>query len=269
MKTLKNHIILYDNECPVCDLYTSAFVKAGMLEKEGRTAYTDANTIFTTTNIDRAKACDEIALVDTKTGAVSYGVDSLVKILGNGFPRLNMLFKSRLVTALARKLYFFISYNRKVIVPGRNVENACRPSFNLNYRVAYLLFTWLVTSVILTHYVAHLQPLIPPTNFYREFVICGGQIVFQGIIMFIIDRKNAFEYLGNMMTISFAGGLLLSLALAFSSVVTAPVFFLTWFTMVVIVMFIEHCRRMTVVQLPWIMSFSWIIYRIIVLAVLL
>lgn len=39
MRTLKDHVILYDEECPMCKLYTSAFVKSGMLEETGRTCY--------------------------------------------------------------------------------------------------------------------------------------------------------------------------------------------------------------------------------------
>jgi predicted DCC family thiol-disulfide oxidoreductase YuxK len=37
MKTLHNHIILYDAECPMCNLYTSAFVRNGLLDN--REAY--------------------------------------------------------------------------------------------------------------------------------------------------------------------------------------------------------------------------------------
>jgi len=36
MKTLANHIILYDEECPMCFAYTKAFIKLDMLPKNGR-----------------------------------------------------------------------------------------------------------------------------------------------------------------------------------------------------------------------------------------
>ncbi len=39
MKTLKDHLILYDAECPMCKLYTGAIVKAGMLDISGRAPY--------------------------------------------------------------------------------------------------------------------------------------------------------------------------------------------------------------------------------------
>lgn len=39
MKTLKNHLILFDAECPMCRVYTQVFVKTGMLDENGRAAY--------------------------------------------------------------------------------------------------------------------------------------------------------------------------------------------------------------------------------------
>jgi predicted DCC family thiol-disulfide oxidoreductase YuxK len=39
MKTLKDHTLLYDATCPMCRLYTRAFVSSGMLDQEGRAPY--------------------------------------------------------------------------------------------------------------------------------------------------------------------------------------------------------------------------------------
>ena len=67
MKTLNNHLILFDAECPMCRLYTNAFVSTGLLEKDGRMAYqelpADACPI-----LDRQRAADEIALINQQTG---------------------------------------------------------------------------------------------------------------------------------------------------------------------------------------------------------
>jgi predicted DCC family thiol-disulfide oxidoreductase YuxK len=269
MKTLNDHVILYDNECPMCDLYTNAFVKTGMLDKGGRVAFTEATDIISKHKVSRIRACDEIALVNLRTGAVEYGVNSLMQILGNRFPWLTTLFANRIFVTLASKLYSFVSLNRKVIIPGKDIENinACRPTFNLAYRILYLAFTWLLTSFILAKYATVLQPLIPPTNFYREFLICGGQIVFQGLIIYFLNRKKMWEYLGNMMTISFAGGLLLSIALAFTGVLQSFAF-AGIFAFVVALMFLEHLRRVRLLRLPWIMTVTWVIYRVMILSVL-
>lgn len=36
MKTLANHTLLYDEACPMCNLYTAGFINAKMLDKNGR-----------------------------------------------------------------------------------------------------------------------------------------------------------------------------------------------------------------------------------------
>ena len=36
MKTLENHTLLYDEDCPLCQVYSSGFIKTGMLDQNGR-----------------------------------------------------------------------------------------------------------------------------------------------------------------------------------------------------------------------------------------
>ncbi|WP_431214023.1 hypothetical protein ACQ86N_03830 [Puia sp. P3] len=106
MRTLRNHIILFDAECPMCDLYSRGFVASGMLDGDGREPYQEVlgggGTVLggggkivgagvvagggVCPVVDRQRAVNEIALVDTTTGAVSYGIDSLFKVIGHSFP---------------------------------------------------------------------------------------------------------------------------------------------------------------------------------------
>ena len=85
MKTLKNHTILYDEVCPMCNAYTSAFVKTGMLDKDGREPYQNMSCNYAS-KVDTLRAVNEIALVNKETGEVEYGIRSLFIILGNSFP---------------------------------------------------------------------------------------------------------------------------------------------------------------------------------------
>lgn len=272
MKTLNDHVILYDQDCPLCNAYTSAFVKTGMLDHNGRQPFSQASTQVSGL-IDHKRASDEIALINLKTGSVNYGVDSLFKILAHRYPVLQLLFSSPLFRAFISKVYFFISYNRKVIAPGKTFEapGSCTPSFNLAYRWAYLIFAWVVTSLVLANYVSRLLPLIPASSFAREFVICGGQIVFQGIVLLAITRRKTMHYLGNMMTVSLIGALLLLPVLLVGKfeLIQSPYFFLGWFLLTVLVMLIEHKRRADVLGLPVLVSLTWIIYRLIILTLIL
>jgi len=267
MKTLKDHIILYDAECPMCKLYTNAFIKTGMLDTAGRVAYQQMPEAVCP-YVDRQRAINEIALVDTKTGEVKYGIHSLFKVIGNSFPVFRSLFSFTPFIWLMSKLYAFISYNRRVIIPAdNNVEPGLQPTFKLKYRVVYLIFTWAIVGFILTAYARLLTGFVPLGNSYREYFICGGQIIFQGIVISIYAPAKRWEYLGNMMTISFAGALLLTPMLIFPHLM--PVFYPLYFMAVAGLMFLEHIRRTKLLHLGWLLTITWVIYRIAVLILIL
>ncbi|WP_025142188.1 hypothetical protein [Pedobacter jeongneungensis] len=269
MRALKNHVILFDNECPMCYAYTKAFVKTGMLAQDGREAYQEIPQNICPL-VNKQRAANEIALINTETGEVTYGIQSLFKIIAHAMPFFKPLFLFSPFVYLMRKLYAFISYNRKVIIPAAVKENTIQPTFKLHYRIAYLLFTWLITAYLLTAYAHLLTDFVPLGNKYREYFICGGQLFFQGAIISFYQKEKLWDYLGNMMTISFAGSLLLlpiiMLAKYFSF---SSLFFLLYFLMVAGLMFLEHIRRSKLLKLGWLMSISWALYRLIVLGLIL
>jgi hypothetical protein len=262
MKTLKDHLILYDAECPMCNLYTQAFTSTGMLDTNGRAPYQNLETLSCPT-VDRKRAVNEIALVNTKTGEVSYGIDSLFKVLANAFPIWKPLFNCQPFAWAMRKLYAFISYNRKVIIPAPKTTDATlQPDFSLRHRIAWLVFATITAAVILTHY----SRLLPyPGNAYREYVICTGQLFFQGFIVSIIAPAKRWDYLGNMMTISLAGSLLLLPALALHP---NPTIATIWFAIVAALMLIEHLRRCKLLGLGKLLTVTWLLYRLMLLALI-
>lgn len=90
MKILNNHTLIYDNECPMCNLYSKGFIKSGMLNENGREAFTELS-LGNEKLIDFNRAKNEIALVDHEQNKVIYGLDSLLLIIGNSFPRLEKI----------------------------------------------------------------------------------------------------------------------------------------------------------------------------------
>jgi predicted DCC family thiol-disulfide oxidoreductase YuxK len=271
MKTLKNHVVLFDAECPMCSMYTNAFVKTGMLDNTGREAYQtipqNACPVY-----DRQRAVNEIALLDMKSGEVTYGIKSLFKILGNAWPLFTPLFAFKPFVWIMSKVYAFISYNRRVIIPPTKEEAAFayQPTFKLHYRVAFLLFTWFCTGFILTRYAHLLVGMVPLGNAYREYIICGGQIIFQALVISTYAKEKIWTYLGNMMTISFAGSLLLLIPLAISHWFTlVPFVYTLCFMGVAGLMFLEHIRRTKLLGLGWAMTITWVSYRIILLVLIL
>lgn len=272
MRTLKEHVIIYDDQCPLCHLYTGAFVKTGMLEANGREAYTCLRPEVAGL-LDGERSRNEIPLVDLRTGTVVYGVDSLFKVLGHRFPALRLLFGLRPFRWLAQVAYALVSYNRKVVIPGRvfEAEGACTPTFHLPWRLAYLGVAWLVSAWVLTAYAARLAPLVPASSFGREFLVCGGQMVFQAGLVGLLRRDRLVHYLGNLMTVSLAGSLLLlpALALGAAGLVLPPFAYAAWFTGVVGLMFLEHVRRVKLLGIPVAATAGWVVYRLLVLAVIL
>jgi hypothetical protein len=256
MKTLKNHLILFDAECPMCKAYTRAFVTSGAA----------------CPLIDKQRAANEIALVNLESGEVTYGIKSLFKVIGNSFPVFGPLFAFNPFVWLMSKFYAFIAYNRRVIIPAAKDDEAYvyQPTFKLHYRIAYLLFTWFCTGYILTSYNHLLAGVIPAGGAFREYFICGGQIFFQGIIISTFAKEKLWIYLGNMMTISFAGSLLLVVPIILSHFIKFPiVFYPEYFMATAGLMLLEHIRRSKLLELGWIMTITWVLYRVLLLGVIL
>lgn len=269
MKTLQNHVILFDDECPMCYAYTKTFIQTGMLDKNGREAYQNMPANFCPL-VDKQRAANEIALVNTLTGEVTYGIQSLFKIIGHSLPFFKRLFSFGPFVYCMQKFYAFISYNRKVIIPAKVKANATQPSFKIQYRIAYLLCTWLVTAYILTDYAHLLINFVPLGSSYREYLICGGQMLFQGTVILFYQKDKLWDYLGNMITISFAGSLLLLPILVASHYFQInPILFILYFLMVAGLMFLEHLRRSKILDLGLTLSISWVLYRLAVLALIL
>lgn len=273
MKTLKGHTILYDENCPMCRTYTNAFVQSKMLEENGRQAYQQMPENFKC-KIDTKRAVNEIALMNNQTGTVEYGVRSLFLIIQNRFPMLKSLFNSGLFFWFADKAYKFVSYNRRVIVPSGNYRKSAfldGPALHIGYRSFYLVLAWLATAFILSAYSENLQPLVPGGSFYREFAVCGGQIFWQLVFIQILDREKTWDYLGHMMTISFAGSLILSGIGTIAALVGIehPYFYAVSFMVVAGLMCLEHIRRTKLLRISWVMTVTWVMYRIALLFIIL
>src|SRR6478672_5307910 len=107
MKTL-----IYDNECPLCAAYTTAFVKTGILDKEGRTSFDDAGTEVLKC-IDPNRSKNEIPLIDSASGKTWYGIDALLELMGAKMKWVKIIGELPLVNWCLKKMYKLISYNRK------------------------------------------------------------------------------------------------------------------------------------------------------------
>lgn len=267
MKTLENQTLLYDEDCPLCSLYTTGFVKSGMLDENGRKSYcqlSDEEQSF----VDLKRAPNEIALINNKTKTVTYGVDSLIKVIGFSFPLIEKIATLKPIHFILKKMYSFVSYNRKVIIPGTVKEEnklECTPDFNYKYRFLFIGFALTITSLVLFGY-SNLIPILPKSNITREIILAFGQIVFQSLFLLKFDKKTIINYAGNLMTVSLMGSLILLPILILNQFINLPeMFVLGWFGITVLIMCTEHFRRVKVLKLPFYLSYTWILYRIVAL----
>jgi hypothetical protein len=271
MKTLEDQTLLYDEDCPLCSLYTTGFVKSGMLDENGRKSYcqlSDEEQSF----VDLKRAPNEIALINNKTKTVTYGVDSLIKVIGFSFPLIEKIATLKPIHFILKKLYSFVSYNRKVIIPGTVKEEnklQCVPDFSYKYRFLFIGFAVTLTSYILFGY-ADLIANLPKSNIAREIILAFGQIVFQSLFLLKFDKKTILNYAGNVMTVSLLGALILVPILILSKFIQLPeMIILGWFGVTVFIMFAEHFRRVKILKLPFYLSYTWILYRILALLLIL
>lgn len=271
MKKLENQTLLYDEDCPICNIYTSKLIKAGMVDENGRKPYSEINEkeeIY----IDLKRATNEIALVDSKNKTVLYGVDGLLKVFGHSYPLIEKIGTIKPINYVLKKMYKFISYNRKVIAPSREKKDItlkCIPDFNYKYRFLYLAFASIITTLVLYNY-SNLFSFLPKANIGRELLLTLGQMVFQGMFLIYLKGDKIMNYLGNLKTVSLMGSLLLLPILLVSIFLKIPeIISIIWFVTTVFLMLLEHYRRTKILELPFHLSITWIVYRIITLLLIL
>lgn len=269
MKTLNNHTLLYDEDCPMCNIYTAGFIKSKMLDSKGRKPFpkiTAAEQNYI--NVERAK--NEIALLDNLNQKVFYGIDGLLKVIGYSFPLIEKIGNIKPINFLLKKLYKFISYNRKVIAPN-TIKTAdpfhCVPHFNIKYRALFIVFTTLFTAIVLFQY-SKMIVFLPAATFHREALLAVGQIGFQYIFIQKYSELQQFNYLGNLATVSIIGSLLLSPILLLNQfIILNPYIVLGWFGLTVSVTIVEHYRRVELLEMQKSLTFTWILYQIIAIII--
>ncbi|MBA3665469.1 MAG: hypothetical protein H0W61_14835 [Bacteroidetes bacterium] len=142
------------------------------------------------------------------------------------------------------------------------------------YKTGYIVFAAVFTSSILLLYSYLLKGLIPSSNLFREYCICFGQLLFQGTLLLLFSKKEMIlNYLFEMMKVSLIGAFLLSPVLV-SAILFFPFspglyYYLGYFFVIVLYMFFNHKKRVKELQAAWWLTYTWVLYRFIVLLIIL
>lgn len=143
-------LIIYDESCPMCDVYTKgmvAFDGSGTISRVGNNHLTD-NAIVS--RLDPKRAKHELPMVDLDGGETLYGVDTWVYAFGRGNELTRWGLSLNWLRLMLQTLYAFISYNRRIIfppAPGRWDLFDFAPEFRPGYRLAFAGLLFAVTAV--------------------------------------------------------------------------------------------------------------------------
>jgi hypothetical protein len=140
METLTTKTLVYDVNCPMCSWYTGKMVKAGLIKNTGRVSFEQLD-LDNQCKLDLTRARHEIPMIDETTGDVLYGLDALTVVVATRYPILKPLITTTLFKTFLKPLYYFISYNRRIIAGGAPEPTGTfsfAPDFNLPWRLALI-----------------------------------------------------------------------------------------------------------------------------------
>lgn len=214
MKAMEGKVIIYDNTCPMCSLYTSAFVKSGLLCEKGRMPFSELNDEKVISSLDLERAKHEIPLIDTNGGQTLYGVDSLVFILGSRFRWIKSMMKIKAFDWFFRRLYKMISCNRRIIIPGKYANKGidCTPAFDRKYRMIFIAFAVLLSSLVTYLFgrtVACYLSIDTHAGGWQMLLAAGTGWVLQIASAMIFMKEKKIDYIGHQGAVMIIGVLIL------------------------------------------------------------
>lgn len=135
------------------------------------------------------------------------------------------------------------------------------------FKIATIIFCIAVTALILNQYAQLIQHLITIKYDWRfELFMVIGMLFFQYPFIYKKGWSLKLDYYFNMVLVSFFGAILLIPLLVLNHYSNYnDTFNVIYFFAVVLVMFFDHKRRVAKLNLPVLISYTWVLYRIIIL----
>ncbi len=211
---LSDKVIIYDDSCPMCKLYTYWFVAWGFLRPENRIGFATAPESITT-HVDLKRGRHEIPLYDRSTHETIYGLDALTYVLGSRWTWLKPVFKSKIFYGLMHPVYEIITYNRRVIAGCKACCGFdCAPDLNRFYRSVYLAIArGIIAAIALALMLGNGVP-IAATSLIVGLSVCG--IVGGSVMRVRSGTLETWNFAGNYFTI------LLIVAIALTPMLMIP-----------------------------------------------
>ena len=204
---MKNKVLVYDDNCPLCTWYSGLFVKYGFLNADGRKPFStlDDNLL---SNIDFDKSRNEIPLLDTSTNKVLYGIDALLEILDQKIPFIKATGNFAPLKWVLKKVYKLISYNRKVIIAKKCGQGRidCSPDNNYLYRFIFMALCLAFNTIMLYPFQNNLFSKLSyyHVDLHQLQIAHFAFVIVNCTLAFSFSKSKGYEYLGqvNMLALS-------------------------------------------------------------------
>lgn len=250
---MENKILVYDDNCPLCACYSLLFVRCGLLPANGRKPFSAiAPELLEMIDFDRSR--HEIPLIDISTRKTLYGIDALLELLAQKISIIKTIGQWTPVHYLLKKLYKFISYNRKVIVAVACGQGKidCAPDINYFYRYAFIVFFFLMNALLLSPLHTVLMKAMPAANITLPQILLSyaAIMLFNGALAATLKKQSAVALLGQATMLSLLALLLvLPLRMVYLLAPSIPVAFLYAYLFAVAAFIArEYIRRMNYID---------------------
>ena len=130
-----------------------------------------------------------------------------------------------------------------------------------------MLLCIVITAETLNQFAKLIQHLITITYDWKfELFMVIGQLAFQLPFIFKKTQEQKWNYYFNMLLVSMMGSLLLLALLLFNHFyLLSSTLNILYFFAVVLFMFFEHKKRVEQLNLPFYISYTWVLYRFLIL----
>ena len=135
------------------------------------------------------------------------------------------------------------------------------------FKIAVMLVCVAVTAFTLSQYAMLIQHLLKiKYNWQFELLMVLGMLFFQYPFIYKKPKLLKLEYYFNMLLVSLMGSILLWPLLILNQFYhCSDAVNLIYFFIVVLLMFFEHKRRVAKLSMPVFISYTWVLYRFIIL----
>jgi len=244
---MKNKILVYDDNCPLCTWYSGLFVKYGFLNAHGRKPFSTLDDKLLA-KIDFDKSKNEIPLLDTSTHKVVYGIDALLEILDQKIPFIKATGNFAPLKWVLKRIYKLVSFNRKVIVAKKcgPASIDCSPDYNYLYRFIFMAVCLVLNTLMLYPFQYNLFSKLSyyHLDLYELQAAHFAFVIINCTLAFSFGKAKGYEYLGQVNMLALLVILLLSPLLIIQFIFDSELLITIWLILTAAYIFKEYLRRM-------------------------